>query len=336
MDWNSIIGHEREIAVLRKVLRQQAVAHALLFDGPVGIGKARIAAVLAKTLLCESDQDEPCGHCLSCRAFAAENHPDFIQVIPAGSSIKIDQIRQLQQEAALSPRFGQRRVFLIDEAEKMTQQAQNSLLKILEEPPGSITFILVAQDLSLLLETIFSRCQRFHFSVISKSLLEAALCQEGWSRSEAQLAARLSQGSVRRARELLSQEGRELRRVAADWLKQLFTLPQSKLLAHGEALAEALTPLTRSDFFYFCKLLLRDGILRELCDSGAYAKLAVSTEDNALPLLDRQQSVFVWERMVFSLQEAETALQKNGNPRIVFESLALSLHRLWRSGNSSI
>lgn len=325
MNWNEIIGQQREIAALRKLLITHSVAHAFLFCGPEGIGKRQVAQILAQTLLCDHQQGEPCESCDSCRAFRSGSHPDFFLVTPDGASIKIDQIRALQQEAALRPRFRQGRVFIIDEAEKMTQQAQNSLLKLLEEPPEGLVFILVASATQNLLKTIFSRCQQIRFTVPAQAELTAALVERGWPEAKAIAASRLSQGQVSTALGLLTDDQLLLRQTTAKWLAEFSSLTAAKGLEHAAKILEILPSDQREKFFVYGKMLLRDLLLEKLCDDSIVQQLAVNREQTDFYVRGRAWTETMILQAVDCLNEAETALNRNGNPRIVFEFLTLAL-----------
>ncbi|MBQ6001087.1 MAG: hypothetical protein IJL15_06140 [Clostridia bacterium] len=145
-------------AALEQALSQNSLSHALLLTGDHERQLKDAAFLLAKRLLCPTPKGAyPCGTCRSCRSFDASSNPDLLLIEPDRTSIKIDQIRTLREEALLSPMGSVRRAALISQADLMTVQAQNALLKLLEEPPSHLTLILTTSRRSLLLETILSR-----------------------------------------------------------------------------------------------------------------------------------------------------------------------------------
>lgn len=170
--------------------------HALLLTGPEGIGKGHFALAAAARLLCESSVEaDPCGHCPSCRWFVSDNHPDFRHIIPAADveldepvaeserkkgsrQILIDQIRELEDFVFIGGHRNGARVVVVEPAEAMNHSAQNALLKILEEPPASVYFILVSSQWRRLLPTIRSRCRSM--ALPRPSVLEA----ESWLKRE--------------------------------------------------------------------------------------------------------------------------------------------------------
>lgn len=222
MQWNDIIGHDEIIAGLTAMLASGRIPHALLFVGPEGIGKSTVARVLASALLCTDHESKPCGLCQSCRMAASGAHPDLLLVSPVGNAVKIDQIRQLVREAALtSYAAGQRRVAVIEGAESMTAQAANSLLKTLEEPPGDFVFILVSHAREKMLDTILSRCRLISFTPLYHSLLAKALTDKGYEPEQADTAARLSSGRVGTALSLLESGGLAGRDAARELVEAL-------------------------------------------------------------------------------------------------------------------
>ena len=151
--WDDILGHEQNKEFLARLLQPGNRPHALLFYGPEGIGKKQLALRFAKTFLCQKPDEHPCGRCESCRLInLAEHsfaHPDFILVEQEapGKDLKIEQIKEMSRQAAFAPALSSHKVCVIDAADRMTVEAANSLLKLLEEPPPNWMFILVASRL---------------------------------------------------------------------------------------------------------------------------------------------------------------------------------------------
>lgn len=221
-DWSSIQGHEQIKNDLRQLLAEKRLPHALLFTGIEGIGKNLTAKVLAKVLLC-SGEEKPCNICPSCRAFDAKNHPDFYYLEPEGkaNNIKIEQIRQMQSQIALSPYLADKRVVIINDAETMNEAAENSLLKTLEEPTGDVVFILVAANKDLLLPTILSRCMKLYFAPLSEDEIKIILKSKyAVNEDKATVIAKLSGGSMKRAISFLDDDNFNLCQNAMDFLSK--------------------------------------------------------------------------------------------------------------------
>ena len=164
--FQDLIGNERVKDILEKTITENNILHSYLFIGIEGIGKSLFAKEFAKTVLCTSNDNKPCEKCKSCLEFKNDNNPDFMIINPDGNSIKIEQIRFLIQKIYEKPVSSDRKVYIINDCDKMTIEAQNSLLKTLEEPPKYATLILITSNESKLLGTIISRCTKIYFSPI--------------------------------------------------------------------------------------------------------------------------------------------------------------------------
>jgi len=159
-----VIGQDKALALLDRSLKENNVAHAYLFVGPRHIGKKTLALNLAQALNCDADKP-PCGQCHSCRRILEQKHADVTCIgLDSKTEIGIDDIRKLQRLANLPPYEGKRKVFIIDDAEYLSTEAANSLLKILEEPPPKVVWVLLTAEEPRLLPTIVSRCQRLELS----------------------------------------------------------------------------------------------------------------------------------------------------------------------------
>ncbi len=151
-----LLSNQRTQHILSSMLAGNRLPHALLIEGEAGLGKKTLARFIAKAVLCGAEVT-PCLDCKTCHLIEVGNHPDCQTIEPDGAAIKVDQIRKLRSEAYLSPLSADGRVFIINQAHTMNPNAQNALLKVLEEPPAGVVFVLLAKNASLLLETIRSR-----------------------------------------------------------------------------------------------------------------------------------------------------------------------------------
>ena len=163
MNFNNIIGNENIKNLLDNSIKSNNLVHSYMFIGPEGIGKSLFAKVFAKKILCIS-QDKACGSCSSCIKFESNNHPDFLLIESDDSkSIKIGQIRLLQEQISEKPIVSNKKVYIINNSDLMTVEAQNCLLKTLEEPPEYATIVLLLSNENKLLNTIKSRCTKIVF-----------------------------------------------------------------------------------------------------------------------------------------------------------------------------
>lgn len=171
MDFKSIIGNTKVKEYLNKSIEQNNILHSYLFLGTAGIGKLLIAKEFARKILClENTKEETCT-CKSCTCFKSQNHPDFHIINENGDNIKIETIREVTEKVIEKPIISNRKVYIINDCEKMTKEAQNCLLKTLEEPPEFITIILVSSNENVILNTIKSRCMTVKFKNIENDKL---------------------------------------------------------------------------------------------------------------------------------------------------------------------
>ncbi len=154
-----LVGNSKIKAAVINALHESRLPHAILLEGDLGTGKHTLANYIATAAVC-GNQNPPCGECKNCSAAKSGNHPDIDITAPEDGkkNIAVAQIRRLKSEAYVKPHMSERRVFIIDCADTMNEQSQNALLKVLEEPPGGVMFILIAESKAALLETIISRC----------------------------------------------------------------------------------------------------------------------------------------------------------------------------------
>lgn len=199
MVFSAIIGHKEIIKTLEASLNDDRVGHAYLFLGPAGIGKKTLARAFARQLFCEERSKGEACSCQACRKFLSGSHPDFITVEPKGTSIKIEQIRDLKRSAYFRPWMGDSKVFFFPEAEQLTEAAANSFLKLLEEPPFKTFFLFTAERADYILPTIRSRCQIFTLYPVPAVEIVKWLQDQGFTEDEARKRASASQGLPGRA-----------------------------------------------------------------------------------------------------------------------------------------
>ena len=339
MPFRDLIGQERAIRFLHRALMTGRIAHAYLFTGPAGVGKRAAALAFAQALNCEMKQQsadscqltaaqDGCGDCRICRNIANGRHPDVQVIEPDGATVKIEQIRTLEADAALASYEAQWKVFILDRAERMTEQAANALLKTLEEPARGTVFILLTSTVSALLPTIVSRCQTVTFSPLPNGQIEALLREKGIEPSQARLIASLSQGSIERAlspevaslsktRDLLLEE---LGRGLHDGPATLVELAE-KLVKDREKLQQQLEIL--SAWFRDLMVAKTSGRRDWLVNDDRGEEIAHQVEGTPLDvILDGLRAIHA----------VMDNLSRNANPRLSMEDLLLRLREGFPSG----
>ncbi|MBR0384767.1 MAG: DNA polymerase III subunit delta' [Eubacteriaceae bacterium] len=206
--FDHIIGQEPIKKALSGAISRDELGHAYLFTGPDGIGKRTLAEAFARAVLCTSGEERPCGVCKSCVLSAKGIHPDLMHIVPEKGTIKIDTVRKMMHYFADVPRMEHGRLIIIEDSARMTAQAQNAILKSLEEPEPGHIFILTAESAGALLPTIVSRCACFTLMPLNNDQMAAFLRAQGCPPSQRAAIISDSRGLPGRACEIL-REGDE-------------------------------------------------------------------------------------------------------------------------------
>jgi DNA polymerase-3 subunit delta' len=206
--FEQIIGHENIIQHLQNAIASNKVSHAYIFSGEEGMGKKLLASEFAKTLQCEEKGILSCGRCKSCLQADTANHPDIIRVTHEKASIGVDDIRlQVNSDIQVKPYNSPYKIYIIDDADKLTEQAQNALLKTIEEPPEYAVIILLTTTTSVLLPTILSRCVLLSLKPVDKQKVKEFLMEQHHIPDYmADVAASFSGGNVGKAIKYASSE----------------------------------------------------------------------------------------------------------------------------------
>lgn len=321
-----VVGHEKAVALLDRNLRNGKLAHAYLFVGPPHVGKMRLAIELAKALNCEGEH-RPCGQCSQCTRIEGTKHADVHVIgIDGRTEISIDQMKEMQHTAHLSPFEGRHRVFIIDGAERLSHEATNCLLKTLEEPPSYVQLILLTSNERLLLDTVLSRCQRVELRRLPVATVRGALTERrGLDEEKAMMLARLCGGCLGWAFSVADDEqvlNERSERLAS--LVNLHRAGRAERLSYAAGLA---TQFARNRESVREVLALWVGWWRDLLLTGEGCIDCIGNVDRREQLEEEalHYSLKGTKAFLEGLRQALAQLEQNANPRLVLEVLMLNM-----------
>lgn len=322
MPWD-IIGHEWAASLLEQHIARGEMRHAYLLCGPPGVGRRTLALRFAQALNC-AQPPQPgasCGVCRTCEQIDRMQHADLsiVQVLEDTNTIKVEQIRELQRSLSLSPYSARYRVALLLDFEQATPNAQNALLKTLEEAPEKVVLLLTAGSPEVLLPTIVSRCEVMRLRPLSVDTLQDALIERGAAPEHARLLAHLSGGRPGYALRLQSETGLDDQRK--HWLNVLVRLLASRRLEKfqaAEALAKDREQLRQALLIWLS--FWRDLLLA--C-AGCDAPLTNLDYESVLRAVAVQIDLACARARTADLEQALQGLDANLNPRLLTEVLLL-------------
>lgn len=330
--WQTV-GHDKAVRALSKAMSEGRMSHAFLVTGPPRVGKMSLAMDMARALNCVGD-DPPCGACGQCRRITEELHPD-VRVIGLETDrntkrlrtvITIEQVRDVQRDASLKPYEGKYRVIIFDGAEKLSEEAANSLLKTLEEPPDQVVIILLASDPANLLPTILSRCRRLDLRPVGVEVITGHLYRlYTTDRQLAEEVARQSGGRMGWA--IQATQEPEMVKTIADRLALVEQTVSSTLEARFEyaeqlarrfpqGRAEVLEELDMWMGWWRDVMVISEGRPELVWNVSRSATL----ESTAAELQTSQAAA-----AVKAVQRTKDLLQRNVNPRLAIEELMLAV-----------
>ena len=323
--FSDVLGHEQTIAHMKSAIEANKVSHAYLLAGEKGSGKKMLDGIFARTLQCEAHGSEPCGKCHSCIQAESGNQPDIIYVThEKPGSISVDDIRgQVNGDIQIKPYSSPYKIYIIDEAEKLTQQAQNALLKTIEEPPAYAIIMLLTANEGMLLPTIKSRCVTLTMKPVPLPLIRQYLMEELQIPDyRADICAAFSQGNVGKAKRLaLSDSFGEMLEHALHMVKYISEMEPSDLV---EDLKKINTyKMDIQDYLDLLTVWYRDVLMfKATCDAN---NLVFSNELNSIRDKAKDSSYEGLECIIKALEKAKVRLNANVNFDMAMELLLLTM-----------
>lgn len=337
-------GQDRILDLLKRSVKTRNIAHSYLLTGPPHVGKETLAIDLAKALNCESP-DSPCGQCRSCRHIAERKHPDVVfvnlelsaemsrnsaeRVSATRTKIGIDCIKELQGMANMSTYEGKYRVFIFEETAQLSTEAANRLLKILEEPPDKVIWLLLSSEESRLLPTVVSRCQILKLQPMPLSKLQDILEVDfGIEAKKAEFLSRLSQGCPGWAFSALEDNGVMERRLEdIDMISSLLSAGIEKRFAYAGKIANE---VSRNKQIVTRYIGIACSWWRDLMQIKCNCKETVVNIDYIAVLEEQAKylSLADIKEFIINLYSTEDQISRNVNARLAFESLMLNMPKI--------
>lgn len=320
--FQEIWGNQRLLQHLHMAVKNEKTSHAYLFVGGTGAGKRMIANTFAKYLLCTAKQDEPCDVCDSCRVFDSGNHPDVIYVTSQKKTLGVDEIRgQILETVDIKPYHYDKKIYIIHQAHTMTVQAQNALLKTLEEPPAYAVFLLLAEKTEAFLPTVLSRTVTLKINPLSEDEIRRYLIQKGLvSEEEGAFFAAYGQGRIGHALELIEDDA--FRQMREDILAKMSHLPSMRL---SEALLLAKEwEIFKNDtrFLDIIGLWYRDLLaVKALRDE----RFIIQKDKKELLYSAAKEPMEVLGKKAAAVTKAKERIIQNGNFRLTMEVMLMEL-----------
>lgn len=323
--FSEIIGHEQIVEHLQNAIRMKKISHAYILDGEEGAGKNILAAAFAQTLQCEKGEAEPCGQCHSCRQSESGNQPDIIRVThEKPGSIGVEEIRaQLCSDIQVRPYSSPYKIYIVDEAEKMTVQAQNALLKTIEEPPAYGVILLLTTNADAFLPTILSRCVTLKLRPVKDSLVRSYLMEQLQIPDyQADVCVAFARGNIGKARKLAQSEHfHELKEHALHMVRHIGEMEIWEITEGIRKVADYKTDV--NDYLDLMMLWYRDVLLFKA--TRQVKGLVFSEEINYISAQASKSSYEGLECIIQALEKAKVRLKANVNFELTMELLLLTI-----------
>ncbi len=323
--FEDIIGQEQIKEHFQNAISSGKISHAYIINGERFSGKEFIAKIFAATLQCEKQETNPCGTCHSCKQALSENHPDIIRVThDKPGSIGVDDIREkINGDIGIKPYSGPYKIYIVNEAEKMTVQAQNALLKTLEEPPKYAIIMLLTTNVNSMLQTILSRCVVLNMKPVSDELVKKYLMEEMQVPDyKAEVCVAFARGNIGKARQLASSEDFEkVKEEALSLLKYVKEMDISEMVAAIKKINEY--KMDVDDYLDILSIWYRDVLLFKATNDANH--LVFREEIQNIKKVASRTSYEGIETVVKSLSKAKKRLESNVNFDLTMELLLLDM-----------
>lgn len=323
--FSDIVGHKQIIGQIQNAITSGKVSHAYILNGPADSGKRMIADAFAMSLQCEKKGTDACGECLSCKQAMNRNHIDIIHVSHEKPNlISVDDIReQVRDDVYIKPAVSPYKIYIIDEAEKMNEQAQNALLKTIEEPPAYVIIMLLTTNAESFLQTIRSRCIQLDIRVVPNEEIKAYLMKQYQVPDyQADICTAFAQGNVGKAIKLASSDSfNEIKNAALQLIRRLDDIDLYEMKEAVRQINEY--KLEINDYFDIIMIWYRDVLLYKA--TADINHLIFKDEAHAIKKSASKSSYEGIECILEALERAKSRLNANVNFDLVIELLLLTI-----------
>ena len=330
--YSSIVGHRDTISMLKKIVSKEKIPHAYVFQGEQGVGKTKTAMLFAAALLCSHEEKdgvklsgEPCMECISCIKAMSGNHPDIIMLRREKPDvIGVDDIRkQIIDTVQIKPFESKYKIYIIPDASSMTIQAQNALLKTLEEPPEYVIIILIASNVDTLLPTVMSRSMLIRFNPVNEHLIKEYLVNEmNVPEKLANIYAAISMGKTGVAIQLVeSEEFREKINESVYFLSKFKLMSSMERMEHQRKFAADKKEIF--DYLDIFTIWFRDVLLYKATMEAD--SIIFKEEISAIKEWANKSSYEGIQNIINAIDKARTRLKANVNPELVLELVFLTM-----------
>lgn len=325
LGFNDILGHEQIKEHFRNAVETGKVSHAYILSGEAGMGRKSLANAFVLSLLCEAGMAEPCMQCHACKQVLSGNHPDLIYVThEKPASIGVDDIReQINDTIQIRPYSSYYKIYIVDEAEKMTIQAQNALLKTIEEPPAYAVILLLTTNSDAFLPTILSRCVQLKLKPLKDSVVKEYLIQSlGEKESQADIYSAFARGNLGKAIHLArSEEFKVMYKDVLHLLKHIKDADISALLDYIRKLKEE--NLDIRECLDFMQMWYRDILMYKTTKD--INLLIFKDEFSIIKSISTTSGYDGLEKILESIDKARIRLDANVNMELVMELMLLTM-----------
>lgn len=323
--FNEVVGHEDIVSHFKASIERGMVSHAYILNGEKGSGKKFLAGLFAKTLQCEEGKTDPCGQCHSCKQYETGNQPDIIWVTHEKDSvISVDEVRtQINNDIAIKPYSSRYKIYIVDDVQLMNPQAQNAILKTIEEPPEYGIIILLTTNIDRLLPTLLSRCITLNLKPVREiDVMDYLMDKVGVDRSTAYFCTSFALGNLGKAVRLaVSEDYKAIKEDCVRILKNIYSMDTEDVLAAVKSMGKY--KLDMNDYIDLMTMWYRDILMLKV--TGNIDKLLFKEDYSTL---NEQASLISYEgieNVMAAINKLKIRLEANVNYDIAMELLLLTI-----------